>query len=153
MKHLLAGIVSVALTGCTPSVPILVFAPGGESEPVSRPASEIMDKRAVTPRHGTGAVIVRSDDKSWLAPGCTFDVALDDQLVAALRPGERVVLFAEPGRRLIGFSVRDEASCAPAGAQVALEIVEHTTQKIKVGSDKNYDLKVVADTYGRSLPP
>ena len=140
MKQVLAGIFGLAITACTPSIPILVYAPGGDAVPETRPASEIMNERAVTPRHGTGAVIVRSDERSWLHPGCTFDIALDDQLVAALRPGEQVVLFADPGQRTIGFSVRDEASCAPAGAQVALDIVAHTTQKIQVGSDRNYDL-------------
>lgn len=153
MKQLLAGMLGLVMTACTPSIPILVYAPGGNEEPKPEVASQIMDERAVTPRDGTGAVIVTSDLKSWMAPGCTFDIALDDQLVAALRPGEQVVLFTEPGQRIIGFSVRDEASCAPAGAQVALEIVAHTTQKIHVGSDRNYDLKIEADTWGRSLPP
>ena len=153
MKHVTAGLLIAALTGCTPSIPLLVLSPGGDSEPGPRAPTQVMDERAVTPRFGTGAVVVTSDKKSWFAPGCTFDVAVDDELVAALRPGEQVVVFADPGQRTIGFSVRDEASCNPAGARVALEVVAHTTQRLTVGSDTNYDLKVAADTYGRSLPP
>lgn len=153
MKHFLAGILGLALTGCTPAVPILVVTPGEQSEPESRPPSQIMDEHAVTPRYGTGAVVVASEEKFWFASGCTVDVALDDRLVAALRPGEKVVLFAEPGQRIIGFSTRDDESCDPASAQVAMEVVAHTTQKIQVGSDSHYDLKLEVDSYGRSLPP
>jgi hypothetical protein len=153
MKQIFAVFLGLAIAGCAPSVPVLVYAPGGDAEPEPRQASDIMNEHAVTPRDGAGAVIVTSDLKSWMAPGCTFDIALDDQLVAALRPGEQVVVFAEPGQRIIGFSVRDEASCDPAGAKVALEIVAHTTQKVLIGSDSNYDLKIEADTWGRSLPP
>lgn len=153
MKHVLAGIVGLALTGCAPAFPIVVWEPDSDSPPQPRPASQVMDERVVTARYGTGAIIVTSKEASWFAKGCTFDIALDDKLVAALRPGEQVVLFAEPGQRSVGFSVRDEASCDPASAQVALGVVAHTTQKIQIGSGAYYNLKVEVDTYGRSLPP
>lgn len=153
MKHVFAGILGLALLGCSPAVPLLVWEPDAEPTPELRPASEIVDERAVTPRFGTGAIIVTSHEGERLAEGCTFDVVLDDQLVAGLRPGEQVVLFAEPGQRVLGFSVRDEASCPSASAHVAVEIVAHTTQKIRLGSGSHYDLKVEVDSYGRTLPP
>lgn len=153
MKHVLAGILGLALTGCAPTVPVMIWEPEAESPPQLPPPSEVMNERAVTPRYGAGAIIVTSKAKGWFTEGCTFDVALDDQLVAGLRPGQQVVLFADPGQRVISFSVRDEASCDPANAQVAMEVVAHTTQKIQLGSSARYDLKVEVDSYGRSLPP
>lgn len=153
MKYVFAGILGLALSGCAPTVPIIIWEPGAESPPQLPPPSEVMNERAVTPRYGTGAIIVTSKEKSWFTEGCTFDVALDDELVAGLRPGEQVVLFADPGRRVISLSVRDEASCDPASAQVAVEVVAHTTQKVRLGSSARYDLKVEVDSYGRSLPP
>lgn len=153
MKHGLAVILGLALAGCAPSIPVLVMTPGEPSATEPRPASEVMDDLAVTPRYGTGAIVITSKGNSWFTEGCTFDVALDDQHVAGVRPGEQLTLFAEPGQRVIGFRVRDEASCLPASTQVLLEIVEHTTQKIRVGADSRHELKVEVDSYGRSLPP
>lgn len=153
MKQVLASILVLALTGCSPAIPLLVWEPDPESPQQFRPPSEVMNERAVTPRYGAGAIVVTSKEKGWFTEGCTFDVALDDQLVAGLRPGEQVVLFADPGQRVISFSVRDEASCDPANAQVAVQIVAHTTQKIQLGSTTRYDLKVEVDSYGRALPP
>ena len=151
MKHVLAGILGMALTGCAPAMPVLVLSLDPEPVPPS-PASEIMNEEAVTPRAGTGAIIVTGDGRISSEGDCTLEVALDDQLVAGLRPGERVVLFAEPGTRVVSLNVRDEGSCVPASAQVALDIVAHTTQRIQAGSDSRYDLKVELDSYGRSLP-
>jgi hypothetical protein len=153
MKQVFAAILGLVLMGCSPAVPLLVWEPDAEPTPESRPASEIMNERAVTPRFGAGAIMVTSQEKDRLADGCTFDVVLDEQLVAGLRPGEQVVIFAEPGQRVLSFSVRDEASCRSASADVALEVVAHTTQKIHLGSGTHYELKVEVDSYGRSLPP
>lgn len=148
MKHFVAGVLALALTGCSPAAPVMIWEPDKESPQPSLPPSAVMNERAITPRDGTGAIIVTSKESK----GCTLDVALDDQLVAGLRSGEQVVLFADPGQRVISFSVRDEASCNPASAQVAVEVVAHTTQKIQLGSSARYDLKVEVDPYGRSLP-
>lgn len=153
MKHILASILGLALSSCTPAIPVMIWKPEAESPSQSPPPSEVMNERAVTPRYGAGAIVVTSKEKGWFTEGCTFDVALDDQFVAGLRPGEQVVLFADPGQRVISFSVRDEASCDPANAQVAVQIVAHTTQKIQLGSTTRYDLKVEVDSYGRALPP
>ena len=153
MKQVFAAILGLALMGCSPAVPVLVWEPDAEPTPEWRPALEIADERAVTPRFGAGAIVVTSQERERLAEGCTFDVVLDEQLVAGLRPGEQVVIFAEPGQRVLSFSVRDEASCNSASAHVAVEVVAHTTQKIHLGSDTRYDLKVEVDSYGRSLPP
>jgi hypothetical protein len=152
MKPVRAGILCLVLAGCAPAMPVLVLSPDPEPVPPPSPASEIMNEEAVTPRAGTGAIIVTGDGRISSDGDCTLEVALDDQLVAGLRPGERVVLFAEPGPRVVSLNVRDEGSCAPASAQVALDIVAHTTQRIQAGSDSRYDLKVELDSYGRSLP-
>lgn len=153
MKHVLAGILGLTLAGCALRVPVLVFTPAEEGAEQSRPPSQVMNEAAVTPRIGTGAVVVTNKDGSWFNKGCPVDVALDDQLVAGLRPGEQVTLFAEPGRRIISVSTRDEASCDPVSTQVAMEIVAHTTQKLRVGPDVQDDLKVEVAPYGRALPP
>ncbi len=152
MKHVLAGILGLALTGCAPSIPVLVFSPDEGSAPPPAPPSEVMNERAVTPRQGAGAIIVTGGGRISPEENCTLEVALDDQLVAGLRPGEQVALFADPGQRVVSLNVRDEGSCVPASAQVALEIVAHTTQRIRAGSDSRHDLKVEVDSYGRALP-
>lgn len=153
MKRVLAALLFPALAACAPAIPVLVLEPGETRTPEGRPASQIINDKAVTPRDGAGLIIVTSREKAWFATGCTIEVALDDLLVAGLRPGEQVSLFAEPGQRLVGLSVRDEASCGPASARVTLEIIAHTTQKIRVGPDSHNGLKVEVDPFGRSLPP
>ena len=153
MKHVLAAVLGLALAGCAPSIPLLVVKPGGASAREPRPASQVMNEDAIRPRPGTGAISVTTEERGWFDEACTFDVALDDQLVAGLRPGERVTLYAEPGRRVITLSVRDEASCTPVSNRVAMEIVEHTTQEILIGSNVRHSLRVEVDPFGRSLPP
>jgi hypothetical protein len=152
MKHVLAGILCLMLAGCAPAIPVLILAPDPQPVPTPSPASEIVNEDVVTPREGTGAIVVTGEGRISSKGDCTLEVALDDQLVAGIRPGERVVLFAEPGTRVVSLNVRDEGSCVPASAQVALDIVAHTTQRIQAGSDSRYDLKVELDSYGRSLP-
>lgn len=153
MKHVLWILFSLVLAACAPTFPVLVVSPDPEPATQPQPASEIISERAVTPRDGAGAIVVTRHGGARSAGGCIVDVALDDELVAGLLPGERVVLFAEPGTRTVSLNVRDQATCSPASAQVALDIVEHTTQKIELGSDARHDLKVEVDAYGRSLPP
>lgn len=152
MKHILASILALAFTGCTPAIPVMIWEPDADSPSHAPPPSEVMNERAVTPRYGTGAIIITSKERSWFTGSCTYDVLLDDELIAGLRPGEQVVLFADPGQRVISFSVRDEPSCDPASARIAVEIVAHTTRKIRLGSSARYDLKVEVDSHGRSLP-
>jgi len=153
MKYALCVLLSLALAACAPTFPVLVVSPDPGPAPQPQPASEIINERALTPRDGAGAIVVTSHGGARSAPGCIVDVALDDELVAGLLPGERVVLFAEPGARTVSLNVRDQSSCNPASAQVALDIVAHTTQRIELGSDSRHDLKVEVDAYGRSLPP
>lgn len=153
MNHLLTCIAVLALAGCAPRIPLLVVAPGSDSAREPRPASEIMNDAAVTPRYGAGAIVVASRKKSRFAKGCTLDVALDDQQVAGLRPGEQVVVFAEPGRRVIDLRVRDEGTCERETARVAVDVVAHSTQQIEVDSHARNGVKAELAPYGRSLPP
>ena len=117
-----------------------------------KPAAEVVDAAAVTPRDGAGAIVV-TRRKSWLGTVCTYDVTLDDQLVAGLRPGEQVTIYADPGQRVVGISIRDQEACDRASADVPVEVVAHSTKTIELGSDLRYDLKVELNPYGGSLPP
>lgn len=149
MKNVLAACLGLTLAACGPTVPLLVLAPGAEP----RPPSEVVNERLATPRLGTGAISVTTEERRLFSKACTLDVVLDDQLVAGLRPGEQVTIFAEPGRRVVTLNVRDEASCAPESRQVALQIVEHTTQEVRIGTGAHRRMRVEVDPYGRSLPP
>jgi hypothetical protein len=111
-----------------------------------------MNTAAVTPRDGTGAIVVTSD-KRWWGKGCIFDIALDDQHVAGLRSGEQVTLYADPGERIVGVKIRDEGDCDAAMAQVSIQVVPHATKTVRVGADGHHDLKIELNTYGGSLPP
>ena len=153
MKHAAGAILALTLVGCAPRIPLLVVTPGAAAASGPRPASEIVDESVITPRHGTGAISVTTEESGQSAEACTLDVTLDDRLVAGLQPGEQVTLYAEPGRRIVTLSVRDRGSCSPASRQVALKIIEHTTQAIVIGSDDEAGLKVQVDPFGRSLPP
>jgi hypothetical protein len=152
MKHLALVMLALAGTACVPAVPVVVIDTTPAAARAPKPATEIVDVAAVTPRDGTGVIVV-TRPKSLLRTGCTYDVTLDDQLVAALRSGEQVTLYADPGQRVVGISTRDAASCDPASASVPLEVVAHATKTIELGSDLRYDLKVEVNTHGGSLPP
>jgi hypothetical protein len=153
MNYAAVSILGLSLVGCAPRIPLFVVTPGAAAPSGPRPASEIVDEGVVTPRPGTGAILVTTERSRHFAEACTLDVALDGRLVAGLRPGEQVTLFAEPGRRIVMLSVRDEGSCRPSSRQVALKVIEHTTQAIVIGSDEDAALKVQVDPFGRSLPP
>jgi hypothetical protein len=152
MTRVAVGFLLLSVTACAPVVPVLVITPDSEAQRDGRLPSEVMNTAAVTPRDGTGAIVV-TRKKSLLADRCTYDVALDDQLVAGLRPGEQVTLYADPGTRIVAVSIRDEGSCDSVNAQVALKVIAHARNDIRVGPDPHYDLKVEVDTYGGSLPP
>jgi hypothetical protein len=145
------GLLWLSVTGCTPSLPVVVVNPAPSELRDARPAANVVNSEFVTPRDGAGAIVV-TRDKSWLGRNCTFDVAIDDQSVAGLRAGEQVTLYADPGERIVAISVRGEGNCDPANAQLAIEVVPHATKKVRVGSNARYDLKVEVNTYGGALP-
>jgi hypothetical protein len=151
MKHLAALVFALCATACAPAVPLVVVSPAPSSAREPKPTKDVMDEAAVTPREGAGAIVI-TRQKVWLGKRCTYDIAIDDQHVAGLRPGEKVTIYADPGARTIDVSIRDEADCDPANAQVAIDVVAHTTNKIKVGSDQYYDLKLEVNAFGGSLP-
>lgn len=151
MKQVVVGILVALVAACAPVVPVLVITPDSETRRNGRPPSEVMNVAVVTPRDGAGAIVI-TRKKTLLSDGCTYDIALDDQQIAGLRPGEQVTLYADPGTRIVGFSIRDEGSCDTANAEVSLQVVAHAKNEIRVGPDSHYDLKVEVNSYGGSLP-
>lgn len=152
MKQVVVVILVALVAACVPVVPVLVITPDSEARRDGRPPSEVMNAAVVTPRDGAGAIVI-TRRKTLLGDGCTYDVALDDQQVAGLRAGEQVTLYADPGTRIVGVSIRDEGSCDSANAQVSLQVVANAKNEIRVGPDTYYDLKVEVNSYGGSLPP
>lgn len=112
-----------------------------------KPASNVVNEEAVKPRDGAGAVVV-TRDWQFRDMGCIYDVVIDDSRVAELRPGEQVTVYPDPGKRMLGISVRPkEKGCEPALAQVPLNVVASATTKIRVRADGYYQLRVEATTF------
>lgn len=112
-----------------------------------KPASNIVNEEAVKPRDGAGAIIVTRD---WQLRdmGCIYDVVIDDSRVAELRPGEQVTVYPDPGKRMLGISIRPtQKSCGAAVAQVPLNVVASATTKVRVRADGYYQLRVEATTF------
>jgi hypothetical protein len=151
MKHLLSLVFVLFAAACAPAVPLVVVSPSSGAAGELKPATDVMDDEVVVPRDGAGAIVI-ARPKVWLGKRCTFDIALDDRHVAALRPGEQLTLYADPGERIVDVSVRDEGGCKPATAQVPLDVISHTTSRIQLDSDRYYDLKVEVNSLGGSLP-
>lgn len=142
MRHVVAGLLGLSVVGvaaCVPAVPLPT--PQG---PASATAEDVV-AAAVTPREGAGAIHV-TRTKVLHDMSCVYDIQLDGQNVAALRRGEHVTLYADPGRRLVGVSVRDSKGCEPTLAHVPVEVIAHTTTEIRVGATASYDLKIEATT-------
>lgn len=148
MKHIAALIVALSASACTPYFPILVV---NMSSGEPKPASEVMSESDVKPRDGAGAILI-TRPIAWLGMRCTYDVALDDKLVAGLRNGEQLAIYTDPGERVLGISVRDKGGCKPASTQIPLKVVAYATNRVRIESDIRYDLKVVVNTFGGSLP-
>jgi hypothetical protein len=142
MKHYVVGVLCLAVAACMSGIPLPVPLP--QAPP--KLASEVMNADALAPRDGTGVIIV-TREKLLRGKSCTYDIALDGKLVAGLRTGEQVTLYADPGARIVDVSRRKDSSCAPAIAQVPVQVVASATTKIKVGADISYDLKVEATTF------
>jgi hypothetical protein len=141
----------LSLAACAPVVPLVVVTPDAGKAGEPQPPSDVMNDAAVTPREGAGAIVI-SRPRVWLGKRCTYDIALDDQHIAGLRPGEQVTIYADPGERVIDVSIRDEGGCERANAQVPLEVIPHATNRIRLESDRYYDLKVEVNSLGGSLP-
>jgi hypothetical protein len=143
MKLCVVGLLTLAVSGCVPGVPIPIPLPGGPNPP--KPASEVVQD-AVTPRDGAGAILVMRD-KQLRERGCTYDIVLDGQTVAGLRSGEQVALYADPGNRIVGIRKGREKDCDAAVAELPLKVVANATTRVRVRSDSHYDLKVEATSY------
>lgn len=141
----------MSLAACAPAVPVLVVTPRQEVPELATTSSQVENAALVTPRDGTGAIVV-ARERQWTGTGCTYDVALDDRHVAGLRPGEQVTLYAEPGRRAIRISARGEEHCDPSIVEFALPVIEHTTQKVRVRRKAGSALEVEVNPYGGALP-
>jgi hypothetical protein len=140
VKPHLAGLVGLLLTACVPAIPI----PTPKGPP--KPASEVVNSAALEPREGTGAIAI-SRDHSLRLLKCTYEIALDGETLAGLRSGEHVTIYAEPGERTLGVSIRPDGKCKPALAQVPLRVVANATTKIRILADVSYDLRIEATTY------
>lgn len=151
MKRVLAIFVGLSVAACAPNVPMVVVSPAPSSVLDPKPAQDVMDTAAVTPRDGAGVIVITSR-KVWLGSRCTYDVALDDRQVAGLRPHEQLTIYADPGQRVLAVSIRDSPGCDPVQAQIPLDVVAHAATKIRVGADGRHDLKVEVNTFGGSLP-
>jgi hypothetical protein len=145
MKLFVVGILYLSVTACTPTPSVPIPIPGPKASP--KLASEIINTSALTPRDGAGAILVVRDKTRLFRKGCTYDVALDGQLMVGLRNGEQVTLYADPGGRSIVVSIRPEDSCDPVVAQVPVQVVASATTKIRIVADLSYDLKIESTTY------
>lgn len=151
-KSFVLSILCLSFTACAPTVPVLVVRPPPSAVPQTTPPVDITNAVAVTPRDGAGAIVI-TRDKGSAGKECTYDISLDDQHVAGLRTRGQVTLYADPGERIVGVSVRSDGSCASASEQVAVPVVAHATTKVRVGADGSFDLIIDLNTYGGSLPP
>ena len=134
------GIVASALLAGCAALPV----PYGSEV---KPASNVVNEEAVKPREGAGAVIATRD---WQLRdmGCIYDIVIDDSRVAELRPGEQVTVYPDPGKRMLGISIRPEKkACEAAVAQVPLNVVASATTKVRVRADGYYQLRVEATTF------
>ena len=129
------------LAACVPGVG-LPF-PGRKKAP--KPASEIVDPQAIVARDGAGAIVV-TRDASLQRMRCVYDVALDERLVASLRVGEQVTLYADPGERSLIVSIRPENRCDAALAELPLKVVAHATTRVRIVADASFDLRIEATT-------
>ncbi|MCE3285516.1 MAG: hypothetical protein K0R70_1772, partial [Steroidobacteraceae bacterium] len=115
MRLYVVGILScLSVTGCVAGgIPIPILNPQAPPQP----ASEVVDAAAIVPRDGAGAIVVTRD---WQLRDrkCSYDISLDGRFVAGLRTGEQVTIYADPGARTLGVSIRDEGSCEAALAHV-----------------------------------
>ncbi|HET7203602.1 MAG TPA: hypothetical protein VFI92_09565 [Steroidobacteraceae bacterium] len=140
MKFYLVGILGLLVTACMPGIPIL------NPKAPPRPASEVVNSAALEPRAGAGAIVI-TRDPSLLRTKCTYEIALDGQVLAGLRTGEHVTIYADPGARTLSVNIRPEGSCEPALAEVPLRVVANATTTIRIVADASYDLRIEATTY------
>ena len=139
MKVYVAACLCLSLTACA-ALPV----PYGSEV---KPASNVVNEEAVTPRDGAGAIIVTRD---WQLRdmGCIYDIVIDESRVAELRPGEQVTVYPDPGQRMLGISIRPtQKSCGAAVAQVPLNVVASATTKVRVRADGYHQLRVEATTF------
>ena len=134
----MTSLLGLLATACVPAVTV----------PIPRAPPETaadVDPAAVTPRDGAGAIFV-ARTKVLHDMDCIYDILIDGQNVAALRRGEQVTLYADPGPRIVGVSIRSAKGCEPANAFVPLKVVAHATTEIRVSATFSYDLKIEATT-------
>jgi hypothetical protein len=140
MKLCVVGILCLSVTACIPGITVPI------SSGPPKPTSDVTNSAAVTPRDGAGAIVI-TRDAQFRDMKCIYDILLDGQRVAGLRIGEKVTLYADPGQRIVGVSIRRENKCDPAVAQFSVQVVASATTNVRVSTDVSYDLKIEATTY------
>ena len=140
MKRCIAGILCLSVTACIPGITVPI------SSGPPKPTSDVANSAIVTPRDGAGAIVI-TRDAQLRDMKCTYDILLDGQHVAGLHTGEKVTLYADPGQRIVGVSIRREKKCEPAIAQFLVQVVASATTNVRVSTDMSYDLKIEATTY------
>lgn len=140
MKRYLVGIFGLSMTACMPGIPIL----SPTSAP--RPASEVVNSAALEPREGAGVIVV-ARDHSLMRMKCTYEIALDGQVLAGLRTGENVTIYADPGSRILAVAIRPDGECDAALAEVPVQVVANATTKVRIVADISYALRIEATTY------
>lgn len=143
MKVQVIGILCLSVTACTAAIPIPMPGPNKSA----KPPSQIMDRDALQPREGAGAIVVHRDKTRLWRKRCIYDISLDGQHVAGLRNGEQVTFYADPGGRVVAVSIRPEEKCDAVIAQVPVQVVASATTSIRVVADVSYDLHVESTTY------
>jgi hypothetical protein len=142
MKLFVVGILCLSVTACIPGITVPI------SSGPPKPTSDVVNSGIVTPRDGAGAIVI-TREAQLRDMKCTYDILLDGQHVAGLHTGEKVTLYADPGQRIVGVSVRraDKDKCEPAIAQFLVQVVASATTNVRVSTDLSYDLKIEATTY------
>lgn len=106
----LSALLLVALAGCSTTL-----TPDAEMVP----ARTVLDPVVTAQRADRGLLLVKRDKGGH--PGgalCDHEVSLDGKVVAKLKPGEFVAMYATPGEHIIGF--RALATCPGANAVTAM---------------------------------
>jgi hypothetical protein len=98
------------------------------------PASRIMQAAALHERPGTGRVIV-TRDAGFMGGACSYVLYLDATPVVALRGGERVLLYVDPGTHML--STHASGMCGGGTAEVETTVhVDHAKRyRISSGQD------------------
>jgi hypothetical protein len=131
-------------------LPCLLLVLGCSTTPISAryaedvPTSRVLSSAPLQARPGTGRLVV-TRDAGFMGGACSYVVYLDATPVVALRGGERVLLYVDPGTHML--STHANGLCGGGTAEVETTVQHDQAKRYRISSGQDGTLALMPTAF------